>query len=201
MPLFYTFHHLIHYTLDLKNKSDGQKNCITLLLGTVAWVLLWVFLYTFKNTFYYEALRTGFIVILLADIVTMAYLYKSYYGRFITNELGEDPSTTAWKFDDKTKKYKRKDTYDLRIDNYEKRREFNKYLDKLDEENKKINVQKQTQAIIDQKNRLRATLKIQDWYRQQLYQRVTTSNKPKTSKYYKEARSHFTTTSDQGGSD
>lgn len=194
MPFFYTFHHLLHYTFELKNKSDGQKNCIILLLGTITWVLLWVLLYTFKNTFYYEALRTGFIVILLADIATMAYLYKAYYGRFITNELGEDPSTTEWKFDQNTKKYKRKDEYDLRKDNYEKRKEFNNYLNHLEEENRKINVQKQTESIINRKNQLRAASKIQDWYRNKLYQ-------PKTGKFYKDSLTRFTSSTGEEGSD
>jgi len=165
MPLFYTFHHLIHNTFNVTNKTDGQKNCITLLLGTIAWVLLWVFLYSYKNAFHYEALRTGFIVILLADLATMAYLYKAYYGRFITNELGEDPSTTSWKFDEADKKYKRKDAYDHKIDEYEKRKAFNQYLSDLEEENKKINVDKQTQALNDNKKRIYATTKIQRWFR------------------------------------
>jgi len=194
MPIFYTFHHLIHYTFDPTNKSNGQKNCMTLLLGTVVWVLIWVLLYSFKNTFYYEALRTGFLVILIADVATMAYIYKSYYGRFITNELGEDPSTTSWKYNENTKKYKHKDAYDHRIDNYEKRQEFNKYLEKLDEENKKINIEKQTREIVDQKNRLRAASKLQFWYREQLY-------KPKTGKFYKNSEAHFMTTADPGETD
>lgn len=185
MPLFYTFHHIIHYTLNIKDKSDGQKNCMTLLLGTIAWVLLWVLLYTYKNAFHYEALRTGFIVILIADVVTMAYLYKSYYGRFITNELGEDPSVTDWKYDKNTNKYKRKDTYDHKIDNYEKRKAFNKYLDQLEEENRQINIDKQKQTVINQKNSIRATLKLQQWWREQLY-------KPKTGTFYKQAKTHFT---------
>lgn len=165
MPLFYTCHHLIHYTFNPSNKSDGQKNCMTLLFGTVLWVLLWVILYTYKDKFYYEALRTGFIVILLADIATMAYLYKSYYGRFITNEIGEDPSTTEWKYDKNSKKYKRKDAYDKRVEDYENRQAFNKYLDNLEQENKKINVDKVTEAIIQNKKKIKATQFIQHWWR------------------------------------
>ncbi len=165
MPFFYLCHHLFHYTFDMKNKSDGQKNCMILLFGTIAWVLLWVLLFTFKNHFYYEALRTGFIVVLLADIVTMAYLYKAYYGRFIFHELGEEPSSSEWKYNKKINKYKRKDVYDKRVDDYEKRKAFNKYLDNLEEENKKIHLDKITAAIIKNKNSVRAANYIQDWWR------------------------------------
>lgn len=134
-------------------------------MGTVCWVLLWVFLYSFKNTFYYEALRTGFIIILIADIATMAYLYKAYYGRFITNELDEDPSTTEWKYDTKTQKYERKNVYDKRVEDYEKRKAFNKYLDNLENENKKINVDKITKSIVINKNKIKACQYIQKWWR------------------------------------
>lgn len=193
MAIFYMIHHFIHNILNL-DKTDGQKNCFTFLLGTIAWVLLWVALYTLKDTFYYEALRTGFIVILIADFATMAYLYKSYYGRFITNEIGEDPSTTEWKFDDKTKKYKKKDAYDQRIDDYESKKRFNNYLEKLEEENKKINTEKQRETIIQQKNMIRSTIKLQNWWRERLYQ-------PSTGIFYKKAEENFiSNTSDPSNS-
>lgn len=138
---------------------------MTFLLGTIAWVLIWVLIYSFKNNFYYEALRTAFITIILADAAVMAYLYKSYYGRFITNELGEDPSTTEWKYNKETKKYERKNIYDKRRDDYEQRKAFNNYLNTLEQENKKINIDKVTLSIILNKQKLRSANKIQTWWR------------------------------------
>lgn len=138
---------------------------MTFLLGTIAWVLVWVLVYSFKNNFYYEAMRTAFITIILADAAVMAYLYKAYYGRFITNELGEDPSTTDWKYNNETKKYERKNAYDKRRDDYEQRKAFNNYLEELEKENQKINVNKVTRSIIINKLKLRSANKIQTWWR------------------------------------
>ena len=103
---------------------------------------------------------------LIADLATMAYLYKSYYGRFIFHEL-DDPTAEQeqWKFNQKTKKYEEKTVYDKRIDDYEKRKAFNKYLDQLEAENKKINLDKITAAIVKNKNQQQAAKYLQRWWR------------------------------------
>lgn len=51
---------------------------------------------------------------LIADISAMAYIYKSYYGRFIMNELGE--TDDKWKFNKNEHKYKRKTDGDLAVE-------------------------------------------------------------------------------------
>ena len=133
MPIFYLLHNIIHNVLNL-DKSDGQKNCITFLLGTIIWIVFWVILFYFRKSFIYDACRTGFFVILLADCIVLAYLYKTYYGRFIFNEIGEDPSTTSWKFDEETKKYRKKDEIDQMEEEFEKMRRYKEFIMKKDKD-------------------------------------------------------------------
>lgn len=169
MPIFYLSHHLMHYTFDLKSKSDGQKNCMTFLFGVILWVLIWVGIYSLKKHVLYDAIRTGFIVILLADISVMAYIYKSYYGRLIFNEIDETDENTDWKFNKKTKKYNKKTDLDIYKEEREKIEEFDNYLSKINKEKKKINIHKVTSEIIKNKNRTHASIYIQKWWRRKLY--------------------------------
>lgn len=41
-------------------------------------------------------------VLFMADVSIMAYIYKSYYGRSIINEIGDDEK---WLWDDETHKF------------------------------------------------------------------------------------------------
>lgn len=53
---------------------------------------------------YADSIYTGFIIMAIGDIATMAYLYKYKYGRLIFHEMGEDVEG-RWKFDEETNKY------------------------------------------------------------------------------------------------
>jgi hypothetical protein len=94
---YYLFHHIFHYWFaDLfKHKTDGQKNVMTFLFGSIAWWLLASFLFAphFESmvsaNFISFGLRNFFIWLVLIDAISVAIIYKLYYNRSIICEVNE----------------------------------------------------------------------------------------------------------------
>ena len=89
-------------------------------------------------------LKSSLILLLVADIATMGYLYKSYYGRSILNEADID-NDKDWKFDEKNHKYENKTVGDKRTENEIDKLnsdynsiELNKLKKKMDDESAQI---------------------------------------------------------------
>jgi hypothetical protein len=103
----------------MTKKGDGAKNARTFLIGAIIYIALFMFLmhHGLKNKFTNPILKTGFFLILVVDMATMAYLYRSYYGRLITNEiLSTDDEESKWKYSETNHKYKLKTEDDIQLE-------------------------------------------------------------------------------------
>jgi len=116
MVFFYAIHSI---TKKGEGEKDGAKNARTFLIGAIIYIALFMFLmhHGLKNKFTNPILKTGFFLILMVDMATMAYLYRSYYGRLITNEiLSTDDDEGKWKYSETDHKYKMKTEDDVQLE-------------------------------------------------------------------------------------
>ncbi len=180
MPFFNIIHPIVHSLISV-SKTDGKKNSITFLTGTLLWCMLWVFLVNFKNSPFYQALQSMFMVCVIADITAISYTYKSYYNRSIICEAGQSQS---WKFDPDNKKYSRKDECDIFQENISKIKRFDEIQKTIDTEQEKELTKQRTDNIIETKNKQRAAIYIQTWWREKLYA-------PGKGIFYKQSESNF----------
>lgn len=103
--------------------KDIQRNCLTLLFGTILYILTLGFLrLRIKINPYFEVFHNFYAFIIFADMCTMAVIYREYYGRNIVSEITDSP--TDWTYDDNTKKY-------VQSDLSEKQQFFKDKIDKL----------------------------------------------------------------------
>jgi hypothetical protein len=108
MPIFYTLHSILPWSDSL---TEGQRNCRLFMIGSFIYVIIYVLL---KNLQYYgyidkimiDAYLNALFYLILADAAVMAYIYKSYYGRSILNEVNaDDKDSDKWIYDNNTHKY------------------------------------------------------------------------------------------------
>ncbi len=108
--IFYLIHNMINNMQLTSEWSESKKNCFTLIIGGTLYVLLYVFLEYFHKitgNIFIDLLHKFFFYFVIIDAITMAILYKLYFGRSIFNETipNEDAN---WNYDDETHKYKSK---------------------------------------------------------------------------------------------
>jgi hypothetical protein len=112
------FFYLI-YNLTSKGKSekDGPKNARTFIIGAILYIVVFMVIMNLSLRYKFQSgiLKSSLILLLVADIATMGYLYKSYYGRSILNEADID-NDKDWKFNEKSHKYDRKTTGDKKVE-------------------------------------------------------------------------------------
>jgi hypothetical protein len=115
MCFFYLIHNL---TNKGKNERDGPKNARTFIMGSVLYIIVFMVIMNLSLRYKFQSgiLKSSLILLVAADIATMGYLYKSYYGRSILNEADID-NDKDWKFDEKTHKYEKKTAGDKRTEN------------------------------------------------------------------------------------
>ena len=103
MAIFYFLHHVLPNTDTFK---EGKRNSATFLFGAFLYAVVYVVIKNFQLKYgkYVDALLSALFVIFIADVCTMAYIYKSYYGRNILYEL-KDEDQSDWIFDEKNHKY------------------------------------------------------------------------------------------------
>jgi hypothetical protein len=93
----------------------------------------------------YDTLFVGMMVMFLSDAFVMAWIYKDYFGRTITNEVSEIwlDSLPAHEYDKKTHKYspKKKDNNDEKSCSSKKSDKSNK-SNKSNKKSSKINLNK-----------------------------------------------------------
>jgi len=83
---------------------------------------------------YTQYLCPVFSLMLMADMAVMAYLYKAFYGRLITNEvLSNDQDESGWKFNEKDHKYARKSAADYKIEKEMENVKSDYYCKKINE--------------------------------------------------------------------
>jgi len=141
----------------------------------------------------YDALFTAFIIILFADLAVMAYLYRSYFGRSVLHELSPDVDKKSdWYYDPETHKYSNHLPIDLQL--VKKLKEQKAHIEyeiqsdllqeQIDEAKEARIREEKTRKIVENKNELRAAIKIQRWWRQHLYE-------PGRGVVYLKAKQHF----------
>jgi hypothetical protein len=87
---------------------SGKRNTRVFFIGWMIYTLAYILIQNLRLNgtlgVYADSIYTGFILMAVGDIATMAYLYKYKYGRLIFHEMGEDVEG-RWKFDEETSKY------------------------------------------------------------------------------------------------
>lgn len=132
--IFYLFHNIINNINFTDNWNESKKNCLTLIVGGTLYVILYVLLeYLYKKTYniFFDLMHKFFFYFVIVDAITMAVLYKLYWGRSIINEI--TPSEDKWHLDEENHKYKSHETLA-----YEDIRNFNNKSNKLDELEKNV---------------------------------------------------------------
>ena len=88
---------------------SGKRNTRVFFFGWMLYTLTYILIQNLRLNgtlgIYADSIYTGFIIMAVGDIATMAYLYKYKYGRLIFHEMGEDLDG-RWNFDDASGKYK-----------------------------------------------------------------------------------------------
>lgn len=113
MCIFYSLHLLFN---ELKIEEDengnvayGKRNCKLLLLGGLIYIIIYTILQdrrvVTKNV-RIDGLIYGFIAIFILDVSIMSYTYKSFFGRSIFYEIGDNDS--KFNYDEDTHTYSRK---------------------------------------------------------------------------------------------
>lgn len=116
---------------------SGKRNTRVFFIGWMIYTLAYILIQNLRLNgtlgVYADSIYTGFIIMAIGDIATMAYLYKYKYGRLIFHEMGEDVEG-RWKFDEETSKYslaKNRDSGDMNTNKYSNVNDVNDAKDNL----------------------------------------------------------------------
>ena len=187
MVLYYLLHHVLPESDTFK---DGKRNCATFLFGSVFYAVVYGVLCNLelRHGLAFEAVRRSLFLVWMADATTMAYTYRSYYGRSILHEITPDDSDQRdWVYDGVTHKYRRPTAAE---------RESKRLAEAAELERLKDGHagQKRTLEIVRHKSRVKAARVIQQWWRAKLYH-------PPGGILYKRARQRFYAASQGEGRD
>lgn len=118
MAIFYLLHNIIPIGSKESGVTDGQRNCKLFLLGVFIYVMIYIYMKNVQlagaiHKEWYESLKVGFYVLIIADISVMSFIYKDYYGRSILHEVDETinhklKEDLDHEYDESKHKYKRK---------------------------------------------------------------------------------------------
>ena len=97
MFIFYGLHELMPFDTD-----DGKRNTKVFVIGIIIYSLIFILfanmmLYKYFDPLMYDAYYYVGLLLFMSDICVMGYIYKSYYGRSIINELNENNDGYKWK--------------------------------------------------------------------------------------------------------
>lgn len=117
MAIFYLLHNIIPIGSKESGVTDGQRNCKLFLLGVFIYVMIYIYMKNIQlagsiHEEWYESLKVGFYVLIIADISVMSFIYKDYYGRSILHEVDETinhklKDDRDYEYDETEHKYKR----------------------------------------------------------------------------------------------
>lgn len=105
--IFYIVHNIVNCYKT--TWSESQKNCFTLVIGGSLHVLMYITLQYLARVYqsaYLELLSRFYGFFFLIDAVTMAIIYKLYWGRSIMNEVSDNRD--QWLLDEEKHLYSRK---------------------------------------------------------------------------------------------
>lgn len=117
MAIFYLLHNIIPHNSKEGGTTDGQRNCRLFMIGVFIYVSIYIFMKNIqlKGTIqeeWYESLKVGLYVLIIADVMVMGYIYKDYYGRSILHEVNETVNNKlideVFDYDKPTHKYSKK---------------------------------------------------------------------------------------------
>lgn len=105
MCIFYLLHEITGFNEDI---PDGKRNARIFIIGIILYCLLYIFLINLwdKNVFSQNTADAIFwcgLILFISDISLISYIYKSYYGRSIINEIKDEQD--EWLFDKENHKY------------------------------------------------------------------------------------------------
>ncbi len=171
---------MIYYILpnvlpETETFKDGKRNCFTFLFGSMCYSLVYAVLKNLQLLYgeMIDALITAFLITLGADICTMAYIYKTYYGRNIFHEIGAERQQKDWKYNDDTHKYTRATDAEkiaLKLQESKEKIVMQEIFEKeIGELKAKLKSVKRTERILRNKEKVHAAVFIQRWWRKKLY--------------------------------
>lgn len=172
MAIFYLIHSL---TSKDESESNGGKNCRTFMIGAIIYIMLYMLLmhWSLKNPTYAGFTKSAMIMLMIADISAVGYLYKNYYGRSILHEVPGDDDEKNWEFDDDNHKYKEKPLSSKIVEQAVENIKIDIAQEKVVELKHAIkevkHKKKKTKEIIKNKTNIRAATYIQRWWRDKLY--------------------------------
>lgn len=158
--------------------TGGRRNCATFLYGVGLYALVYVGVKNLRLRYgeRMDAFMSALAMIAAADACTMAYVYRSYYGRSIVHELG-DADTKKWAYDGDAHKYRMKSSLELQLERQEAAAAVQRRLDA--KQNKQF-----AEQVLANKERIRAARVIQAWWRRVLYE-------PPNGRFYEQAMHRF----------
>lgn len=151
------FYHLLHNVLPETDRfKDGKRNCCTFIYGSALYAVVYVLFCNLKlyHGVALEPICRALFLVWMADVATMSYVYKSYYGRSILHEVSSDDQRN-WVYDEVTHKYRIPTPAEIES--------------KRQEENARIERVKRHREIVLNKSRINAARIIQRWWRAKLY--------------------------------
>jgi len=105
MCIFYLLHELTGFNSDI---PDGKRNSRIFILGIILYCLVYILIINLwdkncvgKNMC--DAIFWAGLILFLSDVFIMGYIYRSYYGRSIVEEINSDQD--EWLWDDQTHKF------------------------------------------------------------------------------------------------
>ena len=129
---FYFIYLLINFFTWGQTMQPSTRNCTILLLGVIIYVIALTFLKYFaeiKDNKIFSLIFHGFLVVLIADVGVMFYLYKSKYGRDLLAEF-DNPNT--WNYNYQTNQYTKKTDVEIEFENWKNNVEIEKQVAKID---------------------------------------------------------------------
>lgn len=170
--IYYILHNVIPETETFK---DGKRNCFTFLFGSMCYSIVYALLKNLQLIYgdMIDAVITAYLLTLGADVCTMAYTYKSYYGRNIVHELGAEREQKDWKFDNETHTYTRvspAEKISQQLQDTKKKIVMQEIYDKeINELKNALKAMKKKEKILRHKEKVHAAVYIQRWWRKKLY--------------------------------
>lgn len=105
MCIFYLLHELTAFNSDI---PDGKRNARIFMLGIILYCLIYILIINLWDKNYFnknicDAIFWAGLILFLSDVSIMGYIYRSYYGRSIMNEIDSDQD--EWLWDEQTHKF------------------------------------------------------------------------------------------------
>jgi hypothetical protein len=168
----------------------GKRNTQIFMLGSVIYIIIYALLRHLElSSNYsksYDIFHSCFILLVCADVASVSYLYKSFFGRTILNELSAN-NEKKWHYDIQNHTYKENPKELVKSIEKIEKKIYDTQIKEIEERftQKKERIQN-TKEIIENKKKIRAVNKIQKWWRNKLYE-----PSGKGGIFYNKAKEHF----------